>query len=59
MGIRQFRIKAISINGLWGFIRPSITYEGKWGILHILFIICIFVERKRNTNNLIFKHYEK
>lgn len=39
--------------------RPSITYEGKWGILHILFIICIFVERKRNTNNLIFKHYEK
>ena len=41
------------------FIRPSITYEGKWGILHILFIIYIFVERKRNTNNLIFKHYEK
>lgn len=39
--------------------RPLITYEGKWGILHILFIICIFVERKRNTNNLIFKHYEK
>lgn len=26
--------------------------------MHILFIICIFVERKRNTNNLIFKHYE-
>lgn len=49
---------AISIHGPWGFIRPLITYEGKWGILHILFIICIFVERKRNTNNLIFKHYE-
>lgn len=54
---------AISINGLGDLgkynSRPLITYEGKWGILHILFIICIFVKRKRNTNNLIFKHYEK